>query len=191
MRRFGETGLPLDLDAWLDGYLAALTEAFGSRIRFVGLQGSAARGEATEESDIDLVVILDTADAADIETYRTGSAVSLPGGRSFCAGSRPISSTSATMPFPSMAHWTRRLPGSTPTPWTARSERGRAISTTDASTIFFLSGTPGSSRNCTNQRPSSSGRSSSGIPAASARPSANSAMLPGRKSARSSRLTSA
>ena len=70
MRRFGETGLPLDLDAWLDGYLAALTEAFGSRIRFVGLQGSAARGEATEESDIDLVVIFDTADAADIEAYR-------------------------------------------------------------------------------------------------------------------------
>ena len=39
------------------------------RVWFVGLQGSFARGEATETSDIDVVVILDELSAMDIQTY--------------------------------------------------------------------------------------------------------------------------
>lgn len=48
----------------------ALKEAFGLRLRFVGLQGSYRRGEATETSDIDICVILDRLDAADFPRLR-------------------------------------------------------------------------------------------------------------------------
>ena len=47
----------------------SLNETFGDRIWFVGLQGSYGRGEATENSDIDLVVILDELTAPDIYRY--------------------------------------------------------------------------------------------------------------------------
>lgn len=59
----------LDLRCWLQQYLRALNETFGNRIWFVGLQGSYGRGEATESSDIDLVVILDELTVPDIQTY--------------------------------------------------------------------------------------------------------------------------
>ena len=59
----------IDISAWMDKFLPALTENFGERIWFVGLQGSYGRGEATESSDIDIVVILDEVSALDIQTY--------------------------------------------------------------------------------------------------------------------------
>lgn len=46
-----------------------LNSTFSNRIWFVGLQGSYARGEAAESSDIDLVVILDELSAEDIAAY--------------------------------------------------------------------------------------------------------------------------
>ena len=59
----------IDISAWIQGFLKALNETFGRRVWFVGLQGSYGRGEATETSDIDMVVILDELSAKDIETY--------------------------------------------------------------------------------------------------------------------------
>ena len=59
----------LDLDAWLESCLQALKAAFGDRLWFVGLQGSRGRGEATENSDIDTVVILDALTKEDIAAY--------------------------------------------------------------------------------------------------------------------------
>ena len=59
----------IDLAVWMPRFLDALTETFGERVWFVGLQGSYARGEATETSDIDLVVILDSLSAQDVQTY--------------------------------------------------------------------------------------------------------------------------
>lgn len=59
----------MDISAWMDTYVKKLTECFGKRIWFVGLQGSYARGEATETSDIDVVVILDELNAQDVQTY--------------------------------------------------------------------------------------------------------------------------
>ena len=50
-------------------FLQALNETFANRVWFVGLQGSYGRGEATETSDIDIVVILDELSAMDIQTY--------------------------------------------------------------------------------------------------------------------------
>ena len=58
-----------DINIWTEKFLVALDEAFPNRIYFVGLQGSYSRGEATDESDIDMVVILDKLSATDIGTY--------------------------------------------------------------------------------------------------------------------------
>ena len=59
----------IDINVWMNDYLQQLNDIFGSRIWFVGLQGSYARSEATENSDIDVVVILDTLSASDIKAY--------------------------------------------------------------------------------------------------------------------------
>lgn len=60
----------MDALAWAEEALEKLREAFGGRLRFVGLQGSRARGEAHEDSDIDLVVLLDRVEADDLARYR-------------------------------------------------------------------------------------------------------------------------
>lgn len=49
--------------AWAEEAKGKLKAEFGDRLRFVGLQGSRARGEAREDSDIDLVVLLDRVSA--------------------------------------------------------------------------------------------------------------------------------
>lgn len=59
----------LDITVWMKNFLRILDETFGSRVWFVGLQGSYGRGEAMETSDIDIVVILDELSAMDIRTY--------------------------------------------------------------------------------------------------------------------------
>lgn len=61
----------LDITVWMHDFLQALNETFGNRVWFVGLQGSYGRGEATETSDIDVVVILDELSALDIQIYNT------------------------------------------------------------------------------------------------------------------------
>ncbi len=43
---------------------------FGEKVCYIGLQGSYLRGEATENSDIDIVVILDTLTVEDMDLYR-------------------------------------------------------------------------------------------------------------------------
>ena len=59
----------IEINNWMKEYLKALNENFGERIWFVGLQGSYSRGEATESSDIDVVVILDELKSIDIQNY--------------------------------------------------------------------------------------------------------------------------
>lgn len=59
----------VDINAWLDEFVQKLNETFKTRVWFVGLQGSYARGEATETSDIDVVVILNEFTIADIQAY--------------------------------------------------------------------------------------------------------------------------
>ena len=59
----------IDITCWMQNFLLALNESFENRVWFVGLQGSYGRGEATETSDIDVVVILDELSAADIQSY--------------------------------------------------------------------------------------------------------------------------
>ena len=59
----------VDINCWLEEFLQKLNEVFKSRVWFVGLQGSYGRGEATETSDIDVVVILNEFTVADIQAY--------------------------------------------------------------------------------------------------------------------------
>lgn len=58
------------MEQWIDQYCIAVKGAFSQRIVCVGLQGSWGRGEATASSDIDMVLILDRMDAADMLRYR-------------------------------------------------------------------------------------------------------------------------
>ena len=59
-----------DLNQYLDQLIAACRAAFGERLQYVGLQGSYLRGEAHENSDIDIMVILDCFSVQDMDTYR-------------------------------------------------------------------------------------------------------------------------
>ena len=61
----------LDINSWTAKFLKTVDEAFGNRVWFVGLQGSYGRGEATDTSDIDIVVIFDELSASDIQKYNT------------------------------------------------------------------------------------------------------------------------
>lgn len=59
----------MEIKAWMDAFAAAVRQAFGARVYCIGLQGSRARGEATADSDIDVVVILDEWREADWPRY--------------------------------------------------------------------------------------------------------------------------
>ena len=58
-----------EIRSWMKSYAEKAEETFAGRIRFIGLQGSYGRGEASENSDIDVVLILDRLDAEDLKKY--------------------------------------------------------------------------------------------------------------------------
>ena len=60
----------MDIQVYLSRLIDGLTHTFGDRLLYVGLQGSYLRGEATETSDIDVMVIFDRVDAPTLDTYR-------------------------------------------------------------------------------------------------------------------------
>lgn len=60
----------ISIDTWMGTLLPRLKEVFGPRLLFLGIQGSYGRGEATEDSDIDVVCVLDEVALADLEAYR-------------------------------------------------------------------------------------------------------------------------
>ena len=51
--------MKLDEKAWMAQFCQAVKDEFGGRIVCIGLQGSRGRGEEREDSDIDMVVVLD------------------------------------------------------------------------------------------------------------------------------------
>ena len=61
--------MDFDINTWIKEYLDELKSLFGSRLLFSGLQGSYGRGEATDSSDIDLVVILKQVAPEDLKAY--------------------------------------------------------------------------------------------------------------------------
>lgn len=59
----------IDIEAWIKEFTNKAEETFSDRVWFIGLQGSYARGEATETSDIDVVFILDELRTNDLKIY--------------------------------------------------------------------------------------------------------------------------
>ncbi len=60
----------IDFDHWVSSFSAAAAETFGGRVVCAGIQGSRARCEAREDSDIDVVLILDNVSSADLDLCR-------------------------------------------------------------------------------------------------------------------------
>ena len=60
----------VEMKSWLAAFEKQMRACFGNRVRFLGLQGSRARGEAHEGSDIDVVVVLDEVSLCDLAQYR-------------------------------------------------------------------------------------------------------------------------
>lgn len=60
----------IDLDVYLPDLISACKAAFGCRLLYLGLQGSYLRGEATEDSDIDIMLILEGFSVQDMDIYR-------------------------------------------------------------------------------------------------------------------------
>ena len=59
-----------DADAYISMLIVLLQQRFGTRLVYVGLQGSYQRNEATENSDIDMMVVIDGMTVADLDGYR-------------------------------------------------------------------------------------------------------------------------
>ncbi len=59
-----------NIDNYLEKLILRCREVFGGRLVYVGLQGSWLRGEATENSDIDVMIVLAGFSVEDMKTYR-------------------------------------------------------------------------------------------------------------------------
>ena len=59
-----------DLEQYLSDLIAECQKAFGERLLYVGLQGSCMRGEANEQSDIDVMVVIDGFCVQDMNAYK-------------------------------------------------------------------------------------------------------------------------
>jgi len=82
----GRAGLKKsEVNQWLADFLKRLRKGFGKRLIFVAHQGSWARGEATPESDIDTLVILDRIDSHTLDVFR-GIISSMPKAKNRASG---------------------------------------------------------------------------------------------------------
>ncbi len=59
-----------DLDNYLDNLISACKLSFGDRLLYVGLQGSYLRGEERENSDVDIMIVIECFSIADMDVYR-------------------------------------------------------------------------------------------------------------------------
>lgn len=73
----------VEIHLWMESLKNRLLEQFGSRLLFLGVQGSYGRGEAGPDSDIDAVTILDQVELEDLDAYRA-IVVQLPEGECAC-----------------------------------------------------------------------------------------------------------
>ena len=60
----------MNIESYMEGLTEKLKAHFGQRLIYVGLQGSYLRGEANEESDIDVMTVIDGLCRADLDAYR-------------------------------------------------------------------------------------------------------------------------
>lgn len=73
----------VDIKVWMGELAEKLTGRFGDRLLFLGLQGSYGRGEAGEDSDIDVVTVLDRVELEDLDEYRA-AVRGMPEGEKAC-----------------------------------------------------------------------------------------------------------
>ena len=66
-----ENNNTFNIECFMRDFISAVKNIFKSRIVFIGLQGSRARNEETQNSDIDTVVILDKLSFDDLILYKT------------------------------------------------------------------------------------------------------------------------
>lgn len=59
------------LSSYLDQLISECRSVFGDRLLYVGLQGSYLRGEANENSDIDVMLVLDRLTVEDMHAYKS------------------------------------------------------------------------------------------------------------------------
>ena len=60
----------LRIDEYVDELIIFLKDAFGERLMYIGLQGSYLRNEETENSDIDIMAVIDNLSIEDLKTYQ-------------------------------------------------------------------------------------------------------------------------
>lgn len=60
----------VEIQSYLEKLICRLRNCFGPKLLYVGLQGSYLRGEATEHSDIDVMVVLEELRVSDLDCYR-------------------------------------------------------------------------------------------------------------------------
>ena len=60
----------IDINEYLEKFIVECKRVFEKRLLYVGLQGSYLRGEAHENSDIDIMVIIDQFSVKDMDDYR-------------------------------------------------------------------------------------------------------------------------
>ena len=58
------------IDEYIDNLIILLKDAFGERLMYIGLQGSYLRNEETENSDIDIMAVIDNLSVEDLKTYQ-------------------------------------------------------------------------------------------------------------------------
>ena len=61
----------MDIDTWMNDLIGQLKTEFKEKLVLVGLQGSRARGEQREDSDIDIVVVIEDLNADNLALYRS------------------------------------------------------------------------------------------------------------------------
>lgn len=60
----------VNIQAYLQALITALRRAYGERLVYVGLQGSYLRGEAGEDSDVDVMTVIEALSPSDLRRYR-------------------------------------------------------------------------------------------------------------------------
>ncbi len=58
------------IDEYINKLIEVLNGVFGERLLYIGLQGSYLRNEETENSDIDIMAVIDNLSVEDLKTYR-------------------------------------------------------------------------------------------------------------------------
>ena len=61
----------IDIYEYINSLIAECRADFGERLIYVGLQGSYLRGEANENSDIDIMLVIDSLSVEDMDKYRS------------------------------------------------------------------------------------------------------------------------